>query len=1022
MPNPSRGSTWAKWDLHVHSPASYNWSGKRLHLLTSEEREAMMLTWIKAINESDVEVFAIMDYWTFDGYLALRRYIREHPGSTGKAVFPGIELRVQSPTKFRLNIHAILSNDLTDQQIQDFRSDLKIQIIDGPIRKLSDEALREYVRSLHDDQLANHSLTREKLADDEAAWRGGSETAEVTLESFKAAMATLPSDAAVVFQPWDTYNGLSALNWRNHYTSAHQLFSQPDIFECKNEATRNAFVGIKTDANEAWYDGFWTALGKRARLPVRGSDAHTFAHYGKFSSGLPTWIKAAPTFRGLLQAIKEPALRSWLGELPPKLAKMQSKPSVFIDKIHLRKAADHKLTTEDWFDGQELLLNPDLVAVIGNKGSGKSALADVLALLGDTTNVESFSFLTSGRFRDKKNNRSLHFEGELTWKNAHPTVRRLSEDPQPSAVERVRYIPQSYFERVCSGLSEADLKEFTGQIERVIFAHVPQHLRGGADDLRELLQTQEAEVTRRVSALRSELASLNAAICDLRRRTSQGARSELVAALILRQQQLADLKAAEPPAPEGTLATPDQEPNALRLADLTAQKNEIEVEVTKANVALAYTQNQYQAATRLVAGLRALAQHLTQEVSRLRAEATQAGLDVDSLVRVSIDEGGAVASQSKLKSEVDSQKAHVSGPTPDSLSSRVKSIEAEIQKVRSLLGTAQLAIQAARERRAAWSKDVVALSGPAEVPTSIAHIEAQISAVDAAPARILDLELQRDAKAKEIASALLQVRASRDDVVTTARATIDAVLPQHPGFSLEFVNELFISGLEERFFALVKQVSGTFRGEDDGPRAFREFVESKTLFTQDELLGLASGIEKKLTHESRAGGVIEHNIDDLVRKGRKAEDVLNLLYGFEYLQPRFTLAQGGQPLTQLSPGQRGAMLLVFFLLVEESDIPIVLDQPEENLDNETVYSFLVPAIKKAKERRQIIMVTHNANLAVCCDAEQVIYSSFDRSLRSRMSYSCGPIESPFTNEHVVNVLEGTRPAFDNRRTKYQEMK
>ena len=64
------------------------------------------------------------------------------------------------------------------------------------------------------------------------------------------------------------------------------------------------------------------------------------------------------------------------------------------------------------------------------------------------------------------------------------------------------------------------------------------------------------------------------------------------------------------------------------------------------------------------------------------------------------------------------------------------------------------------------------------------------------------------------------------------------------------------------------------------------------------------------------------------------------------------------------------------------------------------------------------MVTHNPNLAVVCDAEQVIYATFDRKDGFKISYVSGSIENPEINEHVVNVLEGTKPAFDNRRIKY----
>ena len=60
------------------------------------------------------------------------------------------------------------------------------------------------------------------------------------------------------------------------------------------------------------------------------------------------------------------------------------------------------------------------------------------------------------------------------------------------------------------------------------------------------------------------------------------------------------------------------------------------------------------------------------------------------------------------------------------------------------------------------------------------------------------------------------------------------------------------------------------------------------------------------------------------------------------------------------------------------------------------------------------MVTHNPNLAVVCDAEQIIYSSFERKSGSKITYTAGSIEDPGINLHIVNVLEGTNPAFDNR--------
>lgn len=97
---------------------------------------------------------------------------------------------------------------------------------------------------------------------------------------------------------------------------------------------------------------------------------------------------------------------------------------------------------------------------------------------------------------------------------------------------------------------------------------------------------------------------------------------------------------------------------------------------------------------------------------------------------------------------------------------------------------------------------------------------------------------------------------------------------------------------------------------------------------------------------------------------------------------------------------------------------MVIDQPEENLDNQTIWDLLVPCIEEAKKRRQLFLVTHNPNLAVAGDAEQIVRASIDRKAGNRITYTSGPIEDFSINEMTMDVLEGTRPAFNNRRSKY----
>lgn len=147
------------------------------------------------------------------------------------------------------------------------------------------------------------------------------------------------------------------------------------------------------------------------------------------------------------------------------------------------------------------------------------------------------------------------------------------------------------------------------------------------------------------------------------------------------------------------------------------------------------------------------------------------------------------------------------------------------------------------------------------------------------------------------------------------------------------------------------------------------------------------------------------------------EDYYKFISSMHYLQVRFELKLDGNSLSELSPGQRGSVLLVFYLALSRDKKPLIIDQPEDNLDNQSIYNKLVPCVLEAKKHRQIFLVTHNPNLAIACDAEQVIYCQFNDD-SPKIQYCSGSIENQEMKAHVVDVLEGTEPAFTLRKHKY----
>src|SRR6266852_7973468 len=97
------------------------------------------------------------------------------------------------------------------------------------------------------------------------------------------------------------------------------------------------------------------------------------------------------------------------------------------------------------------------------------------------------------------------------------------------------------------------------------------------------------------------------------------------------------------------------------------------------------------------------------------------------------------------------------------------------------------------------------------------------------------------------------------------------------------------------------------------------------------------------------------------------------LYSTEHIAIQYGIQYEGVAIEQLSPGTRGIVLLLLYLAVDLKDArPLIVDQPEENLDPNSVFEELVPHFREARKRRQVIIVTHNANLVVNTDADQVI--------------------------------------------------
>ena len=142
------------------------------------------------------------------------------------------------------------------------------------------------------------------------------------------------------------------------------------------------------------------------------------------------------------------------------------------------------------------------------------------------------------------------------------------------------------------------------------------------------------------------------------------------------------------------------------------------------------------------------------------------------------------------------------------------------------------------------------------------------------------------------------------------------------------------------------------------------------------------------------------------------------LYSTDHIRIHYSIDYDGVDIRKLSPGSRGIVLLLLYLALDTADDrPLIIDQPEENLDPKSVFDELVRLFVEAKAKRQVIIVTHNANLVVNADADQIIIAEAGPHAPGKLppiTYFSGGLENAHIRKAVCDILEGGETAFRER--------
>lgn len=616
--------------------------------------------------------------------------------------------------------------------------------------------------------------------------------------------------------------------------------------------------------------------------------------------------------------------------MPPKLERINGHKTFYIDRISVYKNPDSALP-DTWLDGTEILLNPDLIAIIGNKGSGKSALADIVALLGNSHQNVHFSFLKRDRFRGKAGEPARQFVGRLCWLAGDPCVMCLADDPSPERVELVRYIPQGRFEALCNDHVSGKTDEFEKELREVIFSHVPNSVRLEALSFDQLIDKQENVFRAQTNELRKSLRALNEQIVETEDQLHPNVQKNIEEQVKLKAKQIeehATVRPAEVEQPTAAL-TADQQAASARLAEIGAALEQLKTEARKVADDRRLIGRKQRSLRNIGERISLFEKQFATFVSEIADDLAAVELTAERMITLTVNRHVLIQlEQTMLASDAEmAERVESAAKTEAALVTEQKQLS---QK----LNDPQQKYQAYTEALKGWQVALEAIEGSETEPESLKGLQREL------------------------------------------------------------------------------------RGEDESFAAIRSRFEKYAFENAADAVGFAEDVTSLLTESADKAAPNVPGIRALMRKEKAPSEVYNYVFGLQYLEPKYTLLFQDTHIERLSPGQRGALLLIFYLLVDKGRNPIVLDQPEENLDNETVVSLLVPVLNEAKKSRQIIMVTHNPNLAVVCDAEQIIHATFDRKNGARISYQSGSIEDGIINRAVVDVLEGTKIAFDNRGQKY----
>lgn len=931
MTNPyPRGSEWRKWDLHIHVPGTKLSDG-----FESKNGAPDLDLFAEKLEASGVAVFGITDYFSAAETLAFVKHFRQKYPASDKLLLVNVELRLNETVNRDLqtvDIHVIFRDSVSEAKITEFLNRLPTQLTDAQGRP-------KPCSELAGNDFNTATVTR---ADIRKAFK----------ETFGEKAET--TDFLIYVAPANN-NGLRAESGKQRKANLADEIDK-EVHAIFGKDTENSEWYLRTDR----FDD--TTLASVPKPVFGGCDAHSFddlenwlgkAADNESTRQVITWIKADPTYAGLLQTLIEPAERVSLHAPQPD----QKEPYRVISKVSFAGTSDFPA---------EVVLNRNLNSIIGSRSSGKSALLAFIAHAVDPAETVRLQTEAARMQDDSEAGPAAGF----TWRKVSGVTCEVEWESGGNTSGKVIYVPQNSLYT----LSEQP-DEITKKIAPALFRTYPT-VKTAHDSAKSKVDAANTEIKAAVD----EWFSLDERIAERTREI----------------QDLGD-KAA-----------------------ITAERDRLQLEVDAIKTAAKLTDAE-------VAKYQEVAGDLDGKQARLK----EVSIELDQFSSyVTLTDGGAPAViPQTVQATVSIRPSSVE--VPEAAATRVENLKIEavndlvakvedalVESVRELEAE-QVGLEVQIQSVEADNAELIAKhEANAELATVVAEHKRQVSSLD---------EIARREKSRD--KLIADQKAAVEKIEKGIKDRDAAWLALEANFTAE---PRVLTDLTFGIEAAVTAEAVTHASSGFSQRSTNAYVKSKG----DDV--------SYLDAQADPGKFLRSLRDENVKLNKNYEpsavaaDVLTITKEVRFSAELDTDWIGGFSRSSMTPGKQALFALTLILNESQEPWPLLIDQPEDDLDSRSIYETIVPYLMKRKKERQIIMVSHNANLVIGADSELVIVANRHGADRKNdgartFEYFTGALEhsqplnssSPTTlgrfgiREHACEILDGGEEAFQKRQEKYK---